>query len=236
MPLAPLPPCGNYLGKGGPGVSKVPLGGCPKCGAPLGGCGCPTSGIPFICYTVIGGVEYLVQPPATLYLRMHDLFGAIPSNCPCLMGEIAQMLNVPYALNYSTYTDPDPVWGGVTYENWTGYSDAVPGCGDTSISPQWRYVFNVFRAARNADTIFRPCGLRFTLGIQVLNPRGFGAGGWTTVALDVVGSNVTLTSVKPYVGETSSFLDFTGAGNEWANNAQACDSGNPQALITITEN
>lgn len=45
MPLAPAPPCGNYLGKGGPGLSKTPLGGCPACAKPLGGCLCPCPGV-----------------------------------------------------------------------------------------------------------------------------------------------------------------------------------------------
>lgn len=40
MPLAPFPPCPPYMGKGEPGLSKTPLGGCPVCSKPLGGCGC----------------------------------------------------------------------------------------------------------------------------------------------------------------------------------------------------
>lgn len=41
MPLGTLPKCPAYLGKGDGGLSKSPLGNCPKCSKPLGGCGCP---------------------------------------------------------------------------------------------------------------------------------------------------------------------------------------------------
>ncbi len=70
MPVAPLPPCPMYLGQGGPGVSQTPLGGCPMCSMPIGGCGCdcPPPVLPPI--PVPCCPEGPAEIPETLYLTI----------------------------------------------------------------------------------------------------------------------------------------------------------------------
>jgi hypothetical protein len=197
------------------------------------------------CMTGPIGQEQVVRMPQIVYFTMSNLVnnpGPL-AGCPALWAHLNSMIGIPYPCYFDTYTNEMDI----TYELWVGYSDEFTGY-DPSMSPKWRFQFYISRAARNADGVLDPCGLSHNLALQVYNPQFCPPSGptplpeweneWINVCTQIVGQDITITQISPVIGTfTGMFVDMSGCGNCWSNQAHGCGATPPARVdVTISEN